>query len=71
MESRDRLLWPGEVAVLFNVHPRTVTRWAKSGRLPSLKTRGGQHRFRESVIRERLTVRHGGKLHSTNENKHS
>lgn len=54
MEPRDRLLTPAEVAILFRVDPKTVTRWAETGRLPCLKTPGGHRRFRESHVRELL-----------------
>jgi excisionase family DNA binding protein len=47
----DRLLTPGEVAAIFRVDPKTVTRWAKAGRIPAVRTPGGHARFRESVIR--------------------
>lgn len=39
------LMTPSEVARLFRVDPKTVTRWAKSGRLPSIRTLGGHRRF--------------------------
>lgn len=42
----EALLTPGEVAVLFRVDPKTVTRWAAAGRLPSIRTPGGHRRFR-------------------------
>jgi len=54
VESRDRLLTPGEVATLFRVDARTVTRWAAEGRVKSIRTPGGRRRFRESDIRELL-----------------
>jgi excisionase family DNA binding protein len=45
------LLTPGEVAQLFRVDPKTVTRWAASGRLRSIRTPGGHHRFyRDDVL---------------------
>jgi excisionase family DNA binding protein len=49
---RDRrdLLTPGEVAVLFRVNPKTVTRWALAGRIPSIRTPGGHRRFRVGDI---------------------
>ena len=50
MTRPDRLLTPAAVAALFTVSPKTVTRWAKSGRLPSILTPGGHHRFRESAV---------------------
>ena len=33
MDTGDRLLTPGEVAALFRVDPKTVTRWAAAGRI--------------------------------------
>jgi excisionase family DNA binding protein len=48
------LLTPGEVADLFRVDPKTVTRWAASGRLKSIRTPGGHRRYRESEIRALL-----------------
>ena len=58
--SNERLLTPGEVAALFRVDPKTVTRWAASGRISSIRTPGGHRRFRESEVRALLRgeVRH-------------
>ena len=50
MNSTDRLLTPAEVAVLFGVDPKTVTRWAKAGLIGSIRTPGGHRRFRESEV---------------------
>lgn len=47
----DRLLTPAEVAAIFRVDPRTVTRWARRGRVGRVRTPGGHSRFRESEIR--------------------
>ncbi len=52
--QRDRLLTPGEVATLFRVDPKTVTRWASAGRIGSIRTPGGHRRFRESEVRALL-----------------
>jgi len=52
--QRDRLLTPGEVAALFRVDPKTVTRWASAGRINSIRTPGGHRRFRESEVRALL-----------------
>ena len=49
-----RLLTPGEVAALFRVDPKTVTRWATAGRIGSIRTPGGHRRFRESEVNELL-----------------
>lgn len=50
----EHLLTPGEVAALFRVDPKTVTRWAASGRITSIRTPGGHRRFREGEIRALL-----------------
>ena len=44
------LLTPREVADLFGVDPKTVTRWAKAGKLTSIRTLGGHRRFRKSEV---------------------
>jgi excisionase family DNA binding protein len=48
------LLTPAEVAELFRVDPKTVTRWANSGKLTSLRTLGGHRRYQESEVRTLL-----------------
>jgi len=50
-EAPDPLLTPAEVAVLFRVNPKTVSRWARSGKLTSIRTLGGHRRFRASEVR--------------------
>ena len=50
MEISERLLTPGEVALMFRVDPKTVTRWASAGRIGSIRTPGGHRRFRESEV---------------------
>lgn len=50
----DRLLTPGEVAEIFRVDPKTVTRWAGRGQLASIRTIGGHRRFRASEVRRLL-----------------
>ncbi|WP_040792734.1 BldC family transcriptional regulator [Nocardia paucivorans] len=52
--AQDTLMTPGQVAALFHVDPKTVTRWAHAGRLGSLRTPGGHRRFRESEVRRLL-----------------
>jgi len=47
---QEKLLTPSEVASLFRVDPKTVTRWAKAGKLTSIKTLGGHRRYRESEV---------------------
>jgi excisionase family DNA binding protein len=41
-----------EVADILCVSPKTVSRWAKEGKLPFLKTLGGHRRYPEAEIRE-------------------
>lgn len=50
----EQLLTPSEVATLFRVDPKTVTRWAKAGKLTSIRTLGGHRRYRESEVRSLL-----------------
>lgn len=52
--AQENLLTPGQVATLFHVDPKTVTRWAHAGRLGSLRTPGGHRRFRESEVMQLL-----------------
>ena len=49
-----KLLTPGEVAAMFRVDPKTVTRWAKAGKISSIRTLGGHRRFRETEIQDLL-----------------
>jgi excisionase family DNA binding protein len=51
----EKLLTPAEVASLFRVDPKTVTRWAKAGKLNSIRTLGGHRRYREAEVRALLT----------------
>ncbi|HET8718784.1 MAG TPA: BldC family transcriptional regulator [Nocardioidaceae bacterium] len=54
-QESESLLTPAEVAAMFRVDPKTVTRWAKAGKLSSIRTLGGHRRYRESEVRELLT----------------
>lgn len=57
--ENDPLLTPGEVAALFRVDPKTVTRWAaaKPPKIRSVRTPGGHRRFRESEVNRLLRER--------------
>ena len=50
----EKLLTPAEVAAMFRVDPKTVTRWAKAGKLSSIRTLGGHRRYRDAEIQELL-----------------
>ncbi len=54
IHDTERLLTPGEVAGLFRVDPKTVTRWAKAGKLTSIRTLGGHRRYRENEVKSLL-----------------
>ncbi len=51
---QEVLLTPSEVAALFRVDPKTVTRWAKAGKLTSIRTLGGHRRYKESEVKALL-----------------
>lgn len=51
MSDQEVLLTPSEVAQMFRVDPKTVTRWAKAGKLTPIKTLGGHRRYRESEVK--------------------
>src|SRR5215468_10736560 len=50
----EPLLTSAEVASMFRVDPKTVTRWAKAGKLSAIRTLGGHRRYRESEVRALL-----------------
>lgn len=50
------LLSPAEVAAIFRVDPKTVTRWAKSGKLTAIRTLGGHRRYRKSEVQTLLKL---------------
>ncbi len=50
----DALLTPGEVATMFRVDAKTVSRWAKLGKIPFVWTLGGHRRYPEKAVRELL-----------------
>jgi excisionase family DNA binding protein len=54
MGEADKLLTPGEVAALFGVDVKTLGRWAKAGKISSIRTLGGHRRYRETEIRNLL-----------------
>ena len=57
----DQLLTPSEVAALFRVDPKTVTRWAKAGKLTSIRTLGGHRRYRATEVHALLDSQSGSR----------
>jgi excisionase family DNA binding protein len=61
--EHEALLTPSEVAAMFRVNPKTVTRWARAGKISAIRTLGGHRRFRASEIRRFLEqVEEGSEL---------
>ncbi len=52
--DQDALLTPSEVAAMFRVNPKTVTRWARAGKISAIRTLGGHRRFRAAEIKQFL-----------------
>jgi len=52
--AENELLTPSEVAEMFRVNPKTVTRWARAGQISAVRTLGGHRRFRTPEIRRFL-----------------
>jgi len=50
----DTLLTPAEVAAMFRVDPKTVTRWAKQGKLTSIRTLGSHRRYYAAEVQALL-----------------
>jgi len=45
---------PAEVASLFRVDPKTVTRWADAGKMTAVRTLGGHRRYRADEVHNLL-----------------
>jgi excisionase family DNA binding protein len=50
----DSLLMPAEVAEMFRVDAKTVTRWAVAGKLTAVRTLGGHRRYRADEVLDLL-----------------
>ena len=50
----ERLLRTSDVALLFQVSERTVSEWARRGRVPWVRTPGGHRRYPAEQIRRLL-----------------
>lgn len=60
INTDEQLLTPSEVAAMFRVDTRTVTRWAKAGKLPYIRTIGGHRRFHRHAIDAHLQTHSSG-----------
>jgi excisionase family DNA binding protein len=56
----EPLLTAGQVAVFFGVDARTITKWARTGKFPALKTLGGHRRFDPADVRRLLAAARSG-----------
>ncbi len=56
MSDPQVLMTPAEVAALFRVDPKTVTRWADAGKLTAVRTLGGHRRYRQDEVQNLLVA---------------
>jgi excisionase family DNA binding protein len=54
--AQPRYLRSGQVAKLMGLSPKTVSRYAKEGKLPFVRTLGNHRRYPEAEIRELLAT---------------
>ena len=54
LSELQSLMTPAEVATLFRVDPKTVTRWADAGKLTAVRTLGGHRRYRQDEVQSLL-----------------
>ena len=56
MSESQVLMTPAEVAALFRVDPKTVTRWADAGKMTAVRTLGGHRRYRRDEVQNLLVA---------------
>ncbi len=56
LHLEESLLTPAEVAAMFRVDPKTVTRWAVAGKLTAVRTLGGHRRYRTGEVLDLLRM---------------
>jgi excisionase family DNA binding protein len=56
VSESQNLMTPAEVAALFRVDPKTVTRWADAGKMTAVRTLGGHRRYRRDEVQNLLAV---------------
>jgi excisionase family DNA binding protein len=52
----------GEVARALNMTDAAIRRWAREGLVESIKTPGGQYRFRREAVSNLMKARYGPKV---------
>jgi excisionase family DNA binding protein len=50
VDDLPAMLTPGEIGRIMRVDPKTVTRWARDGKLAAVCTPGGHWRFPRAVV---------------------
>jgi excisionase family DNA binding protein len=55
----ERLLSVADVAAMFSVDPKTVTKWADRGKVEYIRTPGGHRKFPPGQFKKLLTPRRG------------
>jgi excisionase family DNA binding protein len=53
-QDNPRMMTPAQVAAMFEVNPKTVTRWANEKKLSSTRTMGGHRRYYEAEVQQLL-----------------
>jgi hypothetical protein len=48
--KRPKLYTPSQVAAIYSVDPKTVSRWAAGGKIDSVVTPAGTHRIPDHVL---------------------
>ena len=56
MSESQVLMTPAEVAALFRVDPKTVTRWADAGKMTAVRTLGGHRRYCRDEVQNLLVA---------------
>lgn len=57
----EKLYTIKQVAEMFSVHPNTVRRWIKQGKLKTIKLEVGTERITESELKVFMGVEYNGK----------
>lgn len=59
MPNQEEYLMPGQIARKYGVSTKTVTRWAKAGKLPHIRTIGGHRRYSAKAVEQLMTGKTG------------